>query len=165
MATDMVDLKVFQLAEKLADGVWRLVLPWNAFAKNTVGEQVVRAADRVGATIAEAHGRFHFGDKLQFLYYARGSLYETRFWLRQAYKRELMIKQQTAEFAELLEPMAKSINSFASSLRVQRSEQALKESSAPYEEAKPISSQPISTLIFTEEEIKWLTNLTDENAF
>jgi len=92
MATgsDFTDLRVYQAAEALAQIVWDVVMRWDDFEKATVGEQLVRAADPVGANIAEAHGRFHYGDRLRFLYYARGSLYESRHWLRQAFRRHLL---------------------------------------------------------------------------
>ena len=41
-------LKVYQLAEKLSDEAWTIVLSWNNFAKDTVGKQLVRAADSIG---------------------------------------------------------------------------------------------------------------------
>lgn len=49
--------QVYRLSEKLADEVWELVLGWNHFARDTVGRQLVRAADSVGANIAEGTGR------------------------------------------------------------------------------------------------------------
>ena len=81
---------------------------WKPFARQTIGSQLVRAADSVGANIAESHGRFYFGEKLQFLYYARGSLYETRHWLRLAWRRSLLPTEDSAQLAELIEPLAKS---------------------------------------------------------
>jgi four helix bundle protein len=50
------DLKVFQLAEKMADEVWNTVTGWTYFEKDTVGKQLVKAADSVGANIAEGTG-------------------------------------------------------------------------------------------------------------
>lgn len=168
MTKELKELRVFQMAEELADATWKLVQGWNQFAKVTVGEQLVRAADRVGATISEAHGRYHFGEKLQFIYYSRGSLYETRFWLRQAFKRKLMTTEEAQSFAKLLEPMALSINNFANSIRDLRSTTTLKESRPAYGVTDPITNSPItgyhSDDIFSETEILWLTNLTDANA-
>jgi four helix bundle protein len=50
--TNFEKLRVYQLSEKLADEVWEIVLTWNVFAKSTVGEQLVSAADSVGANIS-----------------------------------------------------------------------------------------------------------------
>jgi four helix bundle protein len=44
---------LYQLAEKLADEAWDIVVGWNTFAQDTVGKQLVRAADSVGANLAE----------------------------------------------------------------------------------------------------------------
>jgi putative transposase len=54
--SDFENLRVFQMAERLADEVWEIVKPWDGFAKRTVGQQIVRAADSVGANIAEGAG-------------------------------------------------------------------------------------------------------------
>lgn len=51
------DLRVYQLAETLADDVWNIVVAWDAFARDTVGKQIVKAADSIGANIAEGTGR------------------------------------------------------------------------------------------------------------
>ena len=139
---------------------------WKPFVRQTIGSQLVRAADSVGANIAESHGRFYFGEKLQFLYYARGSLYETRHWLRLAWRRSLLPTEDSAHLAALIEPLAKSINSFAGSLKHQRADSKTtdsktKESSERYGAAEPISNLPISNLdsdeIIPTEEIVWLT--------
>ena len=62
MKSAFENLKVYQLAEKVADAVWELVLGWDNFAKDTVGRQLVRAADSVGANIAEGTGRGTYQD-------------------------------------------------------------------------------------------------------
>lgn len=82
MATDMEGLRLLQDVEDLCDEIWKSVLQWNGHARRTVSEQLVRAADSIGANVAESYGRYAYGEKIQFLYYSRGSLYETKFWLR-----------------------------------------------------------------------------------
>jgi len=156
------------MAETLAQVVWEVVERWKPFARQTIGSQLVRAADSVGANIAESHGRFYFGEKLQFLYYARGSLYETRHWLRLAWRRSLLPTEESKRLVELIEPLAKSINSFAGSLKQQRSDNKLKESNVRYGAAEPISNLPISNLdsdeIMTTEDILWLTNFIENES-
>lgn len=167
MATDLADLRVFREAEKLADKVWKTVTPWGHFEKQTVGIQFVRAADSVGANIAEAQGRYHFGERIQLLYYARGSLFEVRFWLRQAYCRGLVDLETGQAIAEHFETIAKGINNYVRSLKEQRADATLKEERAVYRTAnehEPLSHLSISALehdndIFSQEEIAWLTNL------
>jgi four helix bundle protein len=82
--TSFESLRVYQLSESLADQVWSIVLKWNVFARDTVGRQLVRAADSIGANIAEGTGRGTFVDIRRFVRIARGSLNETQHWLRRA---------------------------------------------------------------------------------
>ncbi|HXJ94839.1 MAG TPA: four helix bundle protein [Terriglobia bacterium] len=79
--THFENLQVYKLAEKLADEIWHIVLAWDYFPRDTVGKQMVRAADSVGANIAEGAGRGSFQDNRRFIRMARGSLNETRHWM------------------------------------------------------------------------------------
>ena len=76
--TNFENLRVYQLAERLADAIWDIVSEWRSFAKDTVGKQVVRAADSIGANIAEGTGRGTYQDNRRFVRTARGSLNETQ---------------------------------------------------------------------------------------
>jgi four helix bundle protein len=82
------NLRIYQLSETLADQIWHCTIRWDNFAKDTVGKQLVRAADSIGANIAEGSGRGSSQDYRRFLRMARGSLYETLHWLRRAYTRK-----------------------------------------------------------------------------
>ncbi|MBD2163260.1 four helix bundle protein [Calothrix membranacea FACHB-236] len=84
------ELRVYKLSEKLADEIWRIVDEWEMVAKNTIGTQMVRSADSIGANIAEGVGRGSYQDKRRFVRMARGSLNETQHWLRRAYRRKLL---------------------------------------------------------------------------
>lgn len=84
------ELEVYKLAEKLADTIWDIVREWDVLARDTVGKQLIRAADSIGANIAEGSGRANFGDTRRFLRIARGSLLETQHWLRRAFRRKLL---------------------------------------------------------------------------
>jgi four helix bundle protein len=120
MALQFEELRVLQAAETVADGIWRQIGRWDSFARDVVGKQMARAADSIGANIAEAYGRFHYGEKLQFLYYARGSLFETKYWLNRARERELMPADQVQEYVAQLTDLARQLNAFAANLKAQR---------------------------------------------
>ncbi|MEI6442759.1 MAG: four helix bundle protein [Nostocales cyanobacterium ELA583] len=51
------ELRVYQLPEKLADDIWKIVNKWESLPKNTLGQQIIRSADSIGANIAEGVGR------------------------------------------------------------------------------------------------------------
>jgi four helix bundle protein len=101
------ELEVLRKAEKNADSIWRNVLRWEPFASEVVGRQLARSADSIGANIAESFGRFHYGEKLQFLYYARGSLYETKYWLNRAIKRNLLPQNLGQSYTNELTELAR----------------------------------------------------------
>jgi len=93
--TNFENLEIYQLSEKLADAVWDIALCWNSLVQDTVGRQIIRSADSIGANIAEGSGRGRDKDYSRFLKIARGSLYETRHWLRRAFKRKLLTELKT----------------------------------------------------------------------
>ena len=55
--THFENLKVYQLAEKLADEIWEIVIKWDQLARFRVGQQIVKSADGIGSCIAEGSGR------------------------------------------------------------------------------------------------------------
>jgi four helix bundle protein len=74
MSNRLEDLELYQLAESFSDEIWFIVLERDYFAKDTLGKQMVRAADSIGANVAEGFGRFHFKENKNFCYFSRGSL-------------------------------------------------------------------------------------------
>jgi four helix bundle protein len=109
-------LEVYQIAEELADRICDMVLDWNIFARDTVGKQMVRAADSIGANIAEGAGRGSYQDNRRFIRIARGSLNETMHWLRRAYKRNLLTKTQVAHVRPLIDELAPRLNAYLKSI-------------------------------------------------
>jgi four helix bundle protein len=114
--TNFEKLQVYQLSEKLADGIWKVVLGWNSFAKDTVGKQIVRAVDGVGANIAEGSGRGSLQDNRRFVRMARGSLYETIHWLRRAYTRKLLSSAEVKALRALIEELSPKLNAYLRSV-------------------------------------------------
>ena len=116
MKTNFENLRVYQLAEVLSDRIWDLVDSWDHFARDTVGKQIVRAADSVGANIAEGSGRGTYPDNRRFVRTARGSLYETKHWLRRAYRRQLLNKQDVLTLKPIVDELAPKLNAFLKSI-------------------------------------------------
>jgi four helix bundle protein len=82
MPKKLTDIEVYLISEELANKIWGIVKYWHYFEKETLGKQLVRAADSISANIAEAYGRYHYKDRQKFGYYARGSFEETKSWRR-----------------------------------------------------------------------------------
>jgi len=114
--TNFEDLHVYQLAERLCDMVWDVVAGWDHFAKDTIGKQIVRSADSIGANISEGTGRGSFQDNRRFVKIARGFLNETQHWLRRAYKRKLLTKEQVSELSPLVDELAPKLNAYLNSI-------------------------------------------------
>ncbi|MBE9049953.1 four helix bundle protein [Nostocales cyanobacterium LEGE 11386] len=102
---DFEDLEVYQLAERLANEIWKIVKGWDNFTKDTLGKQIVRSADSICANIAEGRGRYSDQDNRRFVKIARGSLYETISWLRLAYARQLLTNEQVKTFKPILDEL------------------------------------------------------------
>jgi four helix bundle protein len=109
-------LHVYKLAEKHADDVWAIVINWDQFAKQTVGRQIVRAADSIGANIAEGTGKGSFPDNRRFVRVARGSVYETRHWLRRAYNRKLLTEEQVSKLKPVINELGPKLNAYLKSI-------------------------------------------------
>jgi four helix bundle protein len=90
VGSDFRELVAYRLAVELADDLHRLASGWNSFDRWSLGVQLVRAADSVGANMAEAMGRWHVADRRRLLFIARGSLYETEHWILRAESRGLL---------------------------------------------------------------------------
>jgi four helix bundle protein len=114
--TSFENLQVYKLGEKLADEVWTVVTSWEQFAKATVGRQMVRAADSVGANIAEGSGRGSFQDNRRFVKMARGSLNETKHWLRRAYRRGLLSTEDVKRIRPIIDELAPKLNAYLRSI-------------------------------------------------
>ena len=114
--TSFENLQVYKLGEKLADEVWTVVTGWEQFAEAAVGRQMVRAADSVGANIAEGSGRGSFQDNRRFVKMARGSLNETKHWLRRAYRRGLLSTEDVKRIRPIIDELAPKLNAYLQSI-------------------------------------------------
>ena len=110
------NLRVYCLAETLADGVWSIVCRWDSFAKDTVGKQLVRAADSVGANIAEGSARGTYQDNRRFVRIARGSLVEVQHWLRRAYNRNLLSREDVQQVKSTVDELGPKLNAYLKSI-------------------------------------------------
>ena len=116
MIKNLEDFKVYNLSMAVAEEVWILVAKWNYFEKDTIGKQLVRAADSVAANLSEGLGRYHFKEAKNFSYYSRGSLFETKTWLAKSFNRKLLPEDHYKKLLEELDIIGKMLNSYLNSI-------------------------------------------------
>lgn len=109
---DIKDLEVYQMSMEIADEIWDIVIEWDHFAKNAIGYQIVKASDSVAANISEGYGRYFYKENRQFCYIARGSLYETRTFLKKSNRRKLVADSKFAELLDKLNVLLKKLNAY-----------------------------------------------------
>jgi len=106
------DLEVYQLAESFSDEVWNIVITWDYFAKDTVGKQMARSADSISSNIAEGYGRFHYKENKNFCYFSRGSIIETKGWLKKSKNRNLISEEKATDLLNQLEIIHIKLNAY-----------------------------------------------------
>jgi len=113
---EIKDVKVYKMSEELSDSIWNIVTKWDYFAKDTIGKQLVEASDSIAANIAEGYGRYHFKENKNFCYFARGSLEETKTWLRKSIRWGLIDKSDHQELFNITKKLPKLLNSYIKSI-------------------------------------------------
>ena len=114
--TGFENLRVYLLAEEMADLLWAIVSKWDFFCKDTIGKQLVNCGDSVGANIAEGTGRGSFAENRRFARIARGSLFELKHWLRRAYKRNLLSEEEIASLRSRIDELTPKLSAYINSI-------------------------------------------------
>jgi len=113
------ELEVYQLSIELGREAWRIygVLPKSL--RFSIGDQLLRSADSVGANIAEGFGRYHYLDSAKFYYNARGSLWESKHWFFLLKERKLIENNVYDSANDLMEKLGIKLNNFIQSTKKQ----------------------------------------------
>ncbi len=101
---------VYRRVADLSDEVWELVQGWKPLAIETVGRQLIRSMDSVGANLVEGDGRYSTNDSIHFFVIARASARESGFWIRRAKKRGLIRESVAEDLAVRLEHATRALN-------------------------------------------------------
>jgi four helix bundle protein len=110
------ELNVYNLAMEMGEEVWQIVDKWTNFQKDTIGKQLVRAADSVAANISEGFGRYHYREANHFNYYSRGSLYESKTWIQKGFNRKLIQEDEYNNFMEKIDHIGRMLNNYITSI-------------------------------------------------
>src|ERR1700744_406503 len=112
MSNRLEDLEVYTFSEQFADEIWFIVIEWEYFAKDTIGKQLSRSADSIGANIAEGYGRYHYKENKNFCYFSRGSIIETKSWLTKSKARNLVTEEQFEILYDKLQTIHHKLNAY-----------------------------------------------------
>ncbi len=111
------NLEVYCIAVQISDLAWDVYVKLPQRFQYGIGQQFLRAADSIGANIAEGFGRYHFRESINFNNFARGSAMELKFWIMQLRKRELTEEAICLKMNQLIDNQIKKINGFNNYLR------------------------------------------------
>ncbi len=113
------DLEIYQIAMEIGDEIWFSVTEWNNLAKFSMGQQIIKSSDSIAANISEGFGRYHFNDRKNFMFYARGSLFETKTWLHKANRRKIISDEFAKGELQKLEKLGVKLNNYITAINSQ----------------------------------------------
>ena len=113
--------EIYVLARDFSRKIWKVFCGLPAPVRFKTGWQLVESADSVQANIAEGFGRFHFKDKRNFEFHARGSLLEALSWCEILHERGFIDQVELQEIQELGNLLSVKLNNHIAYLTRQSS--------------------------------------------
>lgn len=111
------DLEVYKLARELSRMGWEIYSKLNWQNRKIIGDQFIESIDSVGANIAESYGRFHYLDRIRFLYNSRGSLFESiNHWLGLLLERGIVSNEEFQEMKMISDKLSLKLNNYIQSI-------------------------------------------------
>ncbi len=110
------NLKVYQLSVKLSQISWKIYQSLSWQTKKIIGDQFIESTDSVGANIAEGYGRYHYLDRIKFLYNSRGSLLESKHWFNRLDERNFVEQENKKEYFEIYKNLKPGLNGLINSI-------------------------------------------------
>lgn len=106
------DLEIYKLSRALSQTAWIIFQDLDFQNKKIIGDQFVRATDSVAANIAEGYGRYHYLDKIKFMYIARGSLTESKHWFEVIAERNVVKEGAGHDYKKIYPALESKLNAF-----------------------------------------------------
>jgi len=114
---EIYEMDVYKLSEDLSDIIWYAFDEWSEKVRRTIGYQIIRSSDSIAANLAEGYGRYTPSDRKLFYRYARGSLEETKAWLRKLIRRKVISSDEVAKYTKIIDELGPKLNAFIRSTR------------------------------------------------
>jgi four helix bundle protein len=106
------NLRIFLLAQHINSRVTTQVLSWTYLHQQTLGKQILRSADSITNNISEGYARVRTGERLQLLWYAEGSIQETKNGIRRCVQRRILDEKAGNELETQLTRLSISLIEF-----------------------------------------------------
>ena len=113
-------LEFYQDSLKLLKAAYRLADSLPDIERYNLSDQLRRSACSLVLNIAEGYGRYHFLDRLRFLYIARGSLAETKSAFIIAESVGYCTTEQLSWVRQIQEQIEKALNGYCRFIRSQQ---------------------------------------------
>jgi four helix bundle protein len=111
------DLEVYQLARELSKLAWAVYEQMNWHDKKIMGDQFISSIDSIGANVAESYGRFHYLDRVRFLYNSRGSMVEAiNHWLELLLERSKINQSDYDAMKSVADKLSVKLNNYINSI-------------------------------------------------
>ncbi|RZS98332.1 four helix bundle protein [Cecembia calidifontis] len=111
------DLEVYQLSRALSKKAWAIYSKLNWQMRKIMGDQFIESSDSIGANLAEAYGRYHYLDRIRFLYNSRGSKLESvNHWLSLMHERGVISDDEFNDAKDTAEKLAVKLNNYIKSI-------------------------------------------------
>ena len=112
------ELDIYNLSQSFSDKIWSIVAKWDKFAQYGIGKQITNAADSISSNIAEGYGRYFIKENINFCFYSRGSVLETKNWLLKSVTRNLITTEEYNNLLNELETIHKKLNAYIKVLKL-----------------------------------------------
>jgi len=119
------DMEIYNISMEIGDEIWFSVIEWENLAKYSIGQQIVRSADSIAANISEGYGRYHFKDRKNFMFYARGSHYETITCLTKARNQKIISNEFFEGIIVQMEKLGVKMNNYINTLESKTNNKSL----------------------------------------
>lgn len=114
---NFTDLNIWKESHRLAVDIYKLTKNFPKSEIFGITSQLQRASTSIPANIAEGFGRKSGKEFIQFLYQAKGSLYETQSFIFLCQDIDYIEKQQAKIVLDQYEVLAKMLNSFITKVK------------------------------------------------
>jgi four helix bundle protein len=142
--TPIEDTDFFKDFVEVGSHIWGAVQTWESFAKATLGKQLVRSADSVGANLVEGDGRYSDSDAIHFFTIARASAREARYWIVLARQRQLLDSKDAAAYIDQIENATRILNKLISYRRSTRNVNMVREEPLEYRSDRGIGIEQLT---------------------